>query len=122
MISLLIAADRFQVTDLVALCAEHLEFGLSVDNLAERLAVADQCGRAHLMVSCLDFIRADPARLAGVMGSDGWTRLRPEQVENMFADLVIPCGTPRPGGRKRARPADLAADPDMQPPSVTKKH
>lgn len=116
MVSLLVAADRFQVAELVALCVEHLASDLGVDNLAERFVVADQCGLGQLAASCLGFVRADPTRLAGVMDSDGWARLRPEQVEQMFADFVIPSGTPRKGGRKRARPADLATDPDLQPP------
>lgn len=121
MLSLLVVADRFQVPDLVALCAANLAVGLSADNLAERLVVADQCSQPALMARCLDFIRTDPARLAGVMDSDGWARLTPEQVERVLADLVIPAGVQHKGSKKRARPTDLAADPDMQQAGATKR-
>ena len=107
---LLAAADRFQVADLVELCIEQLSSSLSVENLADRLILADKCNAPALIERCLDFIRADPSRLADVRDSDGYQHLDKAQMDLLLSAFALP-------SKKRARPADLAADPDLQPPA-----
>lgn len=49
-LELLIAADRFQVPELVSHCCGELAPSLSVRNAAERLILADQCHLVCLKV------------------------------------------------------------------------
>ena len=111
---LLAAADRFQVAELVELCVERLSSSLTVDNLAERLILADKCHAQALLQRCLDFIRADASRLTDILDSDGYQLLDKAQMHLVVTAFALPS---KRSGKKRARPADLAADPDLQPPA-----
>ena len=113
---LLAAADRFQLSGLVQLCAGRLAKTLTADNLAARIMLADKHHAPALLQHCLDFIRADASRLTEVMDTDGFQLLDKAQMQILMAALAPPSKNSS-GGKKRARPADLAADPDMQPPA-----
>jgi len=58
-IALLFAADRFQLPELVEHCVILLGLSLTVENFAERLALADtvMAFAPKLMSYCTDFLR-----------------------------------------------------------------
>ena len=105
---LLAAADRFQLPDLVELCITHLAGNLDVENFAETLAVAHTSAAAALLPKGMEFIKSKPERVHEVMETEGYKLLDKSQAES----LILALAPPNP--KKRARPADLAADPSMQ--------
>lgn len=111
---LLVAADRFQVGDLVQLCAERLAASLSVTNLADQLRLADRCGAPQLVAGCLDYLRADSSRLAQVMDTDGYALLDREQMHMLLTATLPPGKSPGKLSRKRARPPELTTHPELQ--------
>jgi speckle-type POZ protein len=96
---LLAAADQYQLPRLVSLCEEQLCAGITTENAAARLVVAELHSAAQLMEHCLDYISEQPAE---VMATEGWQQLgtQPNLLQQLFAHKA--------GVRKRPRdePAD----------------
>ena len=93
---LLAAADRFQLSGLVQLCAGRLAKTLTADNLAARIMLADKHHAPALLQHCLDFIRADPARLTNVMTTPEFQQLDKPSLHALLANVL-------PSRRKTAR-------------------
>lgn len=105
---LLMAAHCYQLPSLVALCVEHLAPTLTVDNFVTYLLLADTRELPELTECCLDFVRAEPARLAGIMDSEGWTQLGRHHVDQLLASF-IPAGL-----RRKPRQVLAAATSSLQ--------
>jgi hypothetical protein len=120
---LLSAADRFQIPQLIEVCATKLIATIAVDNVADRLILADTCHAPRLKRKCLEFVRADSRRLAEVMDTDGFQRLSRAQLHELMAVLapttVTAATTTTTNSRKRTRDSD-AATPEDIPSPVTK--
>ena len=96
---LFLAADRFQISDLVELCLQRLALTLAPDNLADRLILADTFHSAVLKQKCLQYLRAEPARLAAVMDSEGYARLTSANKDDLLT-AFIPLNAKRAAGAK----------------------
>ena len=93
---LLAAANRFQVSGLLDLCAALFNATVSV-NLGEGLLLAQLFSQIPaLMRSCLDFIREDPARLTNVMTTPEFQQLDKPSLHALLANVL-------PSRRKTAR-------------------
>ncbi|XP_065205304.1 speckle-type POZ protein B-like isoform X15 [Planococcus citri] len=70
---LLAAADKYDLYQLKAMCAKSLFEGLSVENAASVLALADMHGVKELKNKVIKFIVSNPTE---VMGTEGWKNIR----------------------------------------------
>ena len=94
---LLAAADQYQLPRLASLCEEQLCAGMTIENVAARLVVAELHSAAQLKEYCLDYIGERPAE---VMATEGWQQLgtQPNLLQELFAHAK--------GVRKRPRAED----------------
>ena len=67
---LLVAADRFQLADLVEACADRLARTLTADNVARRMLFADRHNAPRLLQRCIEFIRANPRQWKSLRRTD----------------------------------------------------
>jgi len=107
---LLGAADRFQLPELQSICSSHLVSTLSVENAAERLALADMWHAEDLKRHCLHFMSSDTKRLGEVMATEGAELLSQEQLLSLLKTVAPP--PPNANSRKRSRDDD--DDPVME--------
>ena len=108
---LALVADRFQLPELLLQCVVSLCNEITVENWAQHFLLADKIQSAQLKRYCLDMLREDRDRFHEILATADAKQLSKEQVIEMTA-VVLP---PKPSGKKRARPADLAADSALQP-------
>jgi hypothetical protein len=108
---MMLAADRFQLPDLLEICVANLGSSISIENLAERIMLADRCRAPLLMQECIEYLRSDLTRLAELMDTDGYEQLSKSQMSAVMSALAPP-------SKKRARSANLAADPDMSKEAI----
>ena len=104
---LLMAANRYECVGLKLLCEAKLCEGLSVENAAMRLVLAEQAGAAKLKEACLELIKLNAA---AVMGTTGWTHVA-SNIELVNEVLTLVAGAPTAGkgkgkGKKRIRGED----------------
>lgn len=121
---LLNAADHYGMARLRALCERHLAAGLTVDNAAFTLTLADQHGAAGLRESAVRFICE---RAAEVVETEGWAHLqeaRPQVAQEVLLSVVKAGGGGGGGaaGRKRGREAALGgAQEDAAQPAAARR-
>ncbi|XP_065205300.1 speckle-type POZ protein B-like isoform X11 [Planococcus citri] len=70
---LLAAADKYDLYQLKTMCAKTLFEGLSVENAASILTLADMHGAKELKNKVIKFIVSNPTE---VMGTEGWKNIR----------------------------------------------
>ncbi len=104
---LLVAADRFELPRLRAICERRLVNNVEVDNVATTLALAEQNNAEELKRACLEFVSK---HLPMVMSTDGYRhmvtacpQLQEELLTVMAAHHNTHEGRPRRG--MHARPA-----------------
>merc|ERR1711862_1004911 len=74
-------------------CAEMVGKTLAVENVAERLSIADIYGCAALRASCLSFITKSSSVLADVQSTPGFEHLtttRPTLLKDILATISKP--------------------------------
>jgi len=101
---LLVAADRYQLSELVELSSSRLMDSLSPENVADRLILADQCQAIELKNLCLEYLSSDPRRLAACMSTAGFARLskmRPTMLLPLL-EAMVPASAQQ-DSRKRQR-------------------
>ena len=110
------AADLYALPGLTALCERALLEGMTVDNAATTLALADQHGAVRLKHATMSFVAR---RCAAVMATPGWAHLRtatPLLMEGVLQTVLagVPPEPPLPTSAadedEEAAPADQAAD------------
>lgn len=102
---LLQAAHKYEVTSLAEYCADMVGKTLAVENVAERLFVADMYDCAALRASCLRFMTKSPSVLAEVQSTAGFAHLsstRPSLLKHILATISKPAPA-----RKRQSPSDF---------------
>jgi hypothetical protein len=109
-VALLAAADRFQVPQLSELCAKKLMKTLTVDNVADRLILADTCHSAELRKQCLDFMKTDTSRLGEIMDSDGFQKLGQAHLHNVLSAFVPQSSSSRKRSRSEGPGEGLTKD------------
>lgn len=85
---LLNVADRFQIPDLVELCSVKLAKKIGASTLAALYILGDKCNADTLKKACLSYIKADPARLSGVMDSEGFKNMSHHQIQEIVTGVV----------------------------------
>jgi len=95
---LLAAADKYQVERLRQLCEVELASSLSVQNAAERLALAEMHSAEQLKEECVEFVARHAEE---VLKTPGWSRLVSSGTNIGVVNevLAIAVGS----GRKRSR-------------------
>ncbi|UYV64797.1 SPOPL, partial [Cordylochernes scorpioides] len=84
---MLIAADKYDLGQLKAQCEETLRFGLTVENAADLLMLADRHKAEQLKELAVDFVRT---HAGGVMATPGWDELmvrRPNLLAEVCKEL-----------------------------------
>ena len=111
---LLNAADVYALPGLTALCERALLDGMTVENVATTLALADQHGAVRLKRAAMCFVAR---RCAAVMATPGWAHLRtatPLLMEGVLQTVLagVPPEQPLPAapGDDDAAPADQDAE------------
>jgi speckle-type POZ protein len=97
---LLIAADHFELRELVDLCADNLAEGIDIENAAGLLAFADLYSAKTLKLNVLKFFKDDNKRVSEVMDTDGFKALCKGLVSEILTVLVPPALKTK---KKRAR-------------------
>ncbi|WVZ90306.1 hypothetical protein U9M48_036616, partial [Paspalum notatum var. saurae] len=73
---LLVAADRYGLDRLKAICERRLSLGIDVGTAASTLALAEQHGCERLKADCIDFIAGgSPENLHAVLATEGYKHL-----------------------------------------------
>ena len=102
---LLMAANRYECGGLKLLCEAKLCEGLSVENVATRLVLAEQAEADELKEACLELIKPNAA---AVMGTEGWKDVA---SNNALVNevLALVAGAPTAdSGKGKKRTADEA--------------
>lgn len=103
--ALLAAADRFQIPELVSICAAKLADSITIENAAERLLLAESCHAPALKVLCRCsffvvmsrseqkrvfefFLKADKTRMTQVMDTDAFEKLAASQLRDLMAAML----------------------------------
>jgi speckle-type POZ protein len=81
---LLVAGDRWEVHELLDMCATRLSETLEVDTAADTLVLAQQHGTASLKPRCVAFFAAHAPE---VMATEGWAHLL-GQVPELTTELI----------------------------------
>ncbi|CAE8611932.1 unnamed protein product [Polarella glacialis] len=84
---------KYQVKGMLKRCEDRVVKKLSVENVAERLMMADLLDLGSLRESALSFLGASSHRLAEVQSTDGFARLtkqRPHLLADVLATAVQP--------------------------------
>jgi speckle-type POZ protein len=77
---LLVAAGRYGLDRLKAICEERLTFDISVGTVASTLALAEQHNFAQLKAKCIDFISGGSSKnLKAVLETEGYKYLEARQ-------------------------------------------
>jgi len=95
---LLAAADKYQVERLRQLCEVELANSLSIENAAERLALAEMHAAEQLKEECVEFVARHAEE---VMKTPGWSRLVSSGTNVGVVNEVL--ATAVGSGRKRSR-------------------
>eukprot|EP00928_Gymnodinium_smaydae_P031062 TRINITY_DN22923_c0_g1_i1.p1 TRINITY_DN22923_c0_g1~~TRINITY_DN22923_c0_g1_i1.p1 ORF type:complete len:413 (-),score=37.59 TRINITY_DN22923_c0_g1_i1:192-1430(-) len=101
---LLQIAHKYETTHLAEYCEALVSRSLTVENVAERLCLADMYNRPELRVACLDFITRTPGVLADVQSTDGFEHLRESRPKLLGDILAANSGLPQV--RKRRLSSD----------------
>ncbi|CAL5011201.1 unnamed protein product [Urochloa decumbens] len=83
---LLVAADRYDVQGLKAVCEKSLCESLDVETVASMLTLADQQNCSKLKNACIDFMIC-PDRWDGVAASEGFCHLK-RSCSNILVDVL----------------------------------
>merc|ERR1712185_624996 len=83
-LALLQAAHRYETGALIELCAQSLSKRLSVENVCERLEVADLYSIQSFKTQCLKFIKV---HISDVMGTPAYERLA-ERRPALLKDVI----------------------------------
>ncbi|CAE8616049.1 unnamed protein product [Polarella glacialis] len=78
---------KYQVKGMLKRCEDHVVKKLSVENVAERLMMADLLDLGSLRERALSFLGASSHRLAEVQSTDGFARLT-KQRAHLLADVL----------------------------------
>ncbi|CAE8649106.1 unnamed protein product [Polarella glacialis] len=84
---------KYQVKGMLKRCEDHIIKKFSVENVAERLMMADLLNMGSLRESALNFLGDSYHRLAEVQSTDGFARLtkqRPHLLADVLATAVQP--------------------------------
>jgi len=105
---LLMAANGYECGGLKLLCEAKLCEGLTVENVATRLVLAEQAEADGLKEACLEFIKPNAA---AVMGTEGWKDVMAAGAGLVSEAMAVLAGVPNAGkGKKRtAGEAGLSA-------------
>ncbi|CAN6380980.1 unnamed protein product [Urochloa humidicola] len=74
--NLFAAADRYAMERLKLLCGNILSRGLTIESVTDTLALADKYRCEELKDACIQFIITDKRRMAYILSSEGYTRLK----------------------------------------------
>lgn len=95
---LLVMFHKYQVQPLVDRCEQQIRSSFSIENVAERLLMADLLNLQELHTSALSFMTSSPSQLAEVQATDGFHRLtsqRPQLLAQILATATPPAKRPR---------------------------
>ncbi|CAE8607124.1 unnamed protein product [Polarella glacialis] len=90
---LILGFHKYQVKGMLKRCEGRVVKNLSVENVAERLMMADLLGLVSLRECALSFVNASSHRLSEVQSTDGFVRLtkqRPHLLADVLATVVQP--------------------------------
>ena len=105
---LIMAANRYECNDLKLLCEANLCEGLSLENVATRLVLAEQAQADELKEACLELIKPNAA---AIMGTEGWKDVMAAGSELISEVMAFVVGAPTAGkdeGQGKKRTADEA--------------
>lgn len=92
-IDLTVAADRFQVDELIAVCIPHLYSLLCVDSFVPTLRLADCLHLDDVLAHVVDFIKNDAKRAETIVASEAFQSLDKQQITSLMTAVL--------GGKKR---------------------
>lgn len=109
---LLVAADRFELPRLRAICERRLVSHIEVDTVATTLALAEQNNAEELKRACLDFVSKN---LGMVMGTDGYHHMVascPQLQQELLSVMAAHPQEPRArrGGHHRPTIEEVGVD------------
>lgn len=91
-------AKKYEVAGLVEVCSQTILSGLTVNNAAETLLLADTYGLTAVKEAAIDFMSRDHETIQAIQDTEAFDRLSKELVMKLFTALAKP---------KRKRTASL---------------